>query len=106
MTLFGIIIRAAGIHGADDAWEVVVESLLAFGAGAAMGRLLSGQWRAALSLGTASLTLAFAQAGPIPVMNSGRAASLFAALAVVYLFCVAALGFVASGVSKSFRGSA
>jgi hypothetical protein len=33
-------------------------------------------------------------------MNSGRAASLFAALAAVYLVCVIALGFVASVLSK------
>ena len=103
MTLFGVIVRATGIHGQDDAWEVVLESVLAFGMGAIAGRLISGRWRAALALGTASLALTFAQAGPIPVMNSGRAASLFAALAAVYLFCVIALGFVASVVSKFLR---
>lgn len=103
MTLFGVIVRATGIHGQDDAWEVVIESVLAFGTGAIAGRLISGRWRATLALGTASLALTFAQAGPIPVMNSGRAASLFAALAAVYLFCVIALGFVASVVSKVLR---
>jgi hypothetical protein len=36
-------------------------------------------------------------------MNSGRAASLFAALAVVYLVCVIALAFVASVVSRFLR---
>jgi hypothetical protein len=91
MTLFGVIVRATGIHGQDDAWEVVLECVLTFGTGAIAGRLMSGGWRAALALGTASLALTFAQAGPIPVMNSGRAASLFAALAVVYLVCVIAL---------------
>ena len=100
MTLFGVIVRATGIHGADDAWETVVELLLTFGAGVAAGRLISGRWRAALALGTASLALTLAQAGPIPVMNSGRAASLFAALAAVYLFCMIALEFVASIVSR------
>ena len=103
MTLFGVIVRATGIHGQDDAWEVVIESVLAFGTGAIAGRLVSGRWRAALALGTASLALTFAQAGPIPVMNSGRAASLFAALAAVYLGCVIALEFVASAVSKFLR---
>lgn len=103
MTLFGVIVRATGIHGQDDAWEVVIESVLAFGTGAIAGRLVSGRWRAALALGTASLALTLAQAGPIPVMNSGRAASLFAALAAVYLGCVIALEFVASAVSKFLR---
>lgn len=102
MTLFGVIVRATGIHGQDDAWEVVLESVLAFGTGAVVGRLISGRWRAALALSMASLALTFAQAGPIPVMNIGRAASLFAALAAVYLFCVIALGFIASMVSKLF----
>ena len=103
MTLFGVIVRATGIHGTDDTWEVVVESLLAFGAGAVAGRLISGRWRATLALGAASLALTLAQAGPIPVMNSRRAASLFAALAVVYLFCVIALGLLASVISKFLR---
>jgi hypothetical protein len=78
----------------------VVELVLTFGTGAIAGRLIGGRWRAALALGTASLGLTLAQAGPIPLMNSRRAASLFAALAAVYLFCVIALGFMALKVSK------
>ena len=103
MTLFGVIVRATGIHGQDDAWEVAVELVLTFGTGAITGRLISGRWRAALALGTASLALTLAQAGPIPVMNNGRAASLFAALAAVYLLCVIVLGFIVSIVSKFLR---
>ena len=103
MTLFGVIVRATGIHGQDDAWEVVLELALTFGTSVAAGRLISGRWRAALALGTASLALTLAQAGPIPVMNSGRAASLFAALAAVYLVCIITLGFIASVVSKFLR---
>jgi hypothetical protein len=103
MTLFGVIVRATGIHGADDTWEVVLEVLLAFGTGAATGRLIGGRWRTTLAFGAASLSLALAQAGPIPVTNSGRAVRLFAALAVVYLLCGMALGFVASMIAKHFR---
>jgi hypothetical protein len=106
MTLFGVIVRATGIHGQDDAWEVVIELVLTFSTGVSAGRLISGRWRAALALGTASLALTLAQAGPIPVMNSGRAASLFAALAAEYLVCMIALGFIASVVSKFLRGQA
>ena len=104
MTLFGVIVRATGIHGQDDAWEVVLELVLTFGTGVATGRLISGRWRAALALGTASLALTLAQAGPIPVMNSGRAASLFAALGAVYLVCMIVLGLIASVVSKFWGG--
>ena len=103
MTLFGVIVRATGIHGQDDTWEVVLELVLTFGTGVATGRLISGRWRAALALGAASLALTLTQAGPIPVMNSGRAASLFAALAAVYLVCMIALGFIAFVVSKLLR---
>jgi len=103
MTVFGVIIRAAGIHGQDDAWEVVVELLLTFVTAIATGRLISGCWRAALALGVASLALTLAQAGPIPVINSGRAASLFAALGVVYLVSMIALAYIASLVSRLLR---
>jgi hypothetical protein len=106
MTLFGVIVRATGIHGQDDAWEVVVELVLTFGTGLVAGRLISRRWRAALALGTASLALTLTQAGPIPVTNSSRAASLFAGLAAVYLVCMIALGFIASVVSKFLRRSA
>jgi hypothetical protein len=106
MTLFGVIIRATGIHGQDDAWEVAVELVLTFGTGVIAGRLIGGRWRAALALGTASVALTLAQAGPIPVMNSGRAASLFVALTAVYLLCVIALGFMASKVSKFLQRTA
>lgn len=100
MTVFGVIVRATGIHGQDDTWEVVLELGLTLGTGVAAGRLIGGRWRAALALGAASLGLTLAQAGPIPVINSGRAAWLFAALAAVYLVCMIALGFIASVVSK------
>ena len=49
MTLFGVIVRATGIHGQDDTWEVVLELVLTFGTGAAAGRLIGGRWRAALA---------------------------------------------------------
>jgi hypothetical protein len=84
----------------------VLELVLTFGTGAATGRLISGRWRAALALGAASVALTLTQAGPIPVMNSGRAASLFGALAAVYLVSMIALGFIASVVSKLLRTSA
>jgi hypothetical protein len=103
MTLFGVIVRATGIHGQDDTWEVALELLLTVGTAATIGRLISGRWRAALALGTASLALTLAQAGPIPVTNSRRAASLFAALAAVYLVSVIALWFMASVVSNFLR---
>ena len=103
MTLFGVIVRATGIHGQDDSWEVALALVLTIGTAVTVGRLISGRWRAALALGVASLALTLAQAGPIPVTNSRRAASLFAALGAVYLFCVVALGFVASVVSRILR---
>ena len=106
MTLFGVIVRATGIHGQDDTWEVALALVLTIGTAVTVGRLISGRWRAALALGVASLALTLAQAGPIPVMNSRRAASLFAALGAVYLFCVIVIGFFASVISNMFRSPA
>jgi len=103
MTLFGVIVRATGIHGTDDTWEVVVKLTLTLCTGAVTGRLITGRWRAGVALGAASLALTLAQAGPIPVMNSRRAALLFGALALVYLFSVIVLGFVASVMSRFFQ---
>lgn len=94
MTLFGVIVRATGIHGPNDGWETAVEVLLAFGAGAAAGQTIGGNRRAALAMGTAALALALAQGGPVPVLNSVRAAGLFAALAVIYPFSGLTFGFL------------
>ncbi len=106
MTLFGVMLRVTGMHGRDNAWEVLSESVLAVGTGGAAGRLITGRWRAALALGAASLAATLTQAGPLPVTNSVRAAWLFAALTVVYVVCGLALGFVASLVSQSLRTTA
>jgi hypothetical protein len=106
MTLLGVALRAAGVHGADDTWEVVGECLLAVGAGVAAGRFVGRRWRAGLALGATSLAVTLTQAGPIPVMNSVRAVRLFAALMVVYVLCGMALGVVASLVSKRWGSTA
>ena len=106
MTLLGITLRATGVHGEDDTWEVVSECLLAVGAGGAAGRLITSRWRAGLALGATSLAVTLTQAGPIPVMNSARAAWLFAALMVVYLGCGMAVGLVASLLSRRLRWTA
>lgn len=96
MTLFALAIRAAGLRAPDSDWEVVVESLLAFGAGALAGRAIAGRWRAALPVGIASLALTFTQAGPVPLMNGARAAWLFAGLSLIYPLCGLVLAVLAS----------
>lgn len=101
MTLVGVMLRVTGMHGRDDAWEVLSELLLTVITGAGAGLLITRRWRAALALGTASLAATLTQAGPLPVMNSARAAWLFVGLTVVYLACGLVLGFVASLVSNS-----
>lgn len=106
MTAFGAILRATGVHGTDDAWEIVVECLLAFGMGALTGRLIGRRWRSALAVGSASLGLALAMGGPIPVTNSVRAAQLFAAFAGVYAFCGLTLVLLASAVARQLRSPA
>jgi hypothetical protein len=106
MTAFGAILRATGVHGTDDAWEIVVECLLAFGMGALTGRLIGRRWRSAIAVGSASLGLALAMGGPIPVTNSVRATQLFAAFAAVYALCGLTLVLLASAVDRQLRSPA
>ena len=103
MTLLGAALRAAGMHGADSRSEVVAECLLAVAAGAVAGRLVGRRWRAGFALGAASLAVTLTQAGPIPLLNSARAGRLFAGLMIVYVCSGAALGAVASLVSRRIR---
>jgi hypothetical protein len=103
MTAFTVFVRAAGMHSTEGSWEITVELLLASGTGAILGLLISRHWRPAVVQGIASLAVALAQAGPIPVMNSARAARLFAALGFVYLGCGLALGLLAPAISRRLR---
>ena len=106
MTMFGVLIRATGFHGEDDSWEVVVELLLAFGAGALAGWLFGRAWRAAFAVGAATLGLALAMGGPIAVTNSARSAQLFASFGVLYPLSGLALVVVKSAISKRLRSPA
>lgn len=103
MTLFGVLVRATGFHGENDSWEVVVELLLAFGAGALAGWMGRRHRRAVLAVGTATLGLALAMGGPIAVTNSARSAQLFASFGVLYPFCGLALVVVKSAISKPWK---
>jgi len=103
MTAFTVFVRAAGLHSTEGNWEITVEVLLATTTGALLGRLISRQWRPALAMGTASLAMSLAQAGPIPVLNSSRAARLFAALGLIYLACGLALGLLSSVILRRLK---
>ncbi|OLC99862.1 MAG: hypothetical protein DMG35_15095 [Acidobacteria bacterium] len=100
MTAFTVFVRAAGLHSREGYWESTVELLLASGTGALLGHLISRQWRPAIAMGIASLAVALAQAGPIPVINSSRTAWLFAALGLIYLACGFALGLLSSAILR------
>jgi hypothetical protein len=83
MTALGVLLRLSGLHTTTGNGEAVVESALAFVTGALVGWISTRRLRPALALGTASLGLALATAGPIAVLNSSRAAHLFLALTIV-----------------------
>jgi hypothetical protein len=100
MTLLDIALRVTGNHSTNNTWEVVGEFLLSVAAGGAAGRFVAGRWRGGLALGAASLAVTAAQAGPIHLMNSVRAARLFAAIMVVYVVCGLTLGRLASMFSQ------
>src|SRR5215813_1047800 len=105
MTVFGVIVRRAGMHTQNDSWETIVEVVLALVSGAAAGRLIGGRWRPALALGIASLVLALTQAGPIPLTTTTRAARLFAGVAIIYLLCGLALGLLSPPLTPRDRDS-
>jgi hypothetical protein len=103
MTAFTVLVRATGLHRTEGYWEIVVESLLATAAGALSGLLITRRWRPAIATGAASLAVALTQAGPIPAMNSARAAWLFMALALIYPVCGLALGFLSSAILRRWN---
>ena len=104
MTAFGAVLRVTGVHGQDDWWELAAELGLAFGGGAVAGRAVGGRLRAAVALGAASVALALAMGGPIPVTNSARAASLFGAFGGLYPACGVALRTLTRALSRRSGG--
>jgi hypothetical protein len=100
MTAATVLFRETGFHTMEDTWEVIVELLLAVAMGGSAGWVMTHRRRGVLAVGSASLCLALAQAGPIPVTNSFRAAELWAALFVVYPLCGIALVLLVSLVTR------
>ncbi len=100
MTALTVWLREAGLHSNQNNWELAFELLLVALTAVLGGWLLTHRRRAILALAVASLALALAQAGPIPVTNSVRAAGLFGGLSVVYPACGLALVHAAALVHK------
>src|SRR5262245_15655893 len=100
MTAATVLVREAGFHTTEDTWEVVLDLVLVIMTGGMAGWLITHERRPALALAVASLALALAQAGPIPVTNSVRAASLFAALSLLYPVCSFALAFLVFVITR------
>ena len=87
MTLFAVFLRKSGMRSAMGDWETVAESAIAILTGALAGWLLTRARRPTLALGVAMLCLVLVMAGPIPILNSPRAAYLFGAFLVIYPVC-------------------
>jgi hypothetical protein len=100
MTTAAVLLREAGFHTIEDTWEVVLELLLVVATGGAAGWMMTRKRRPALALAVASLGIALAQAGPVPVTNSLRAARLFAGLSVLYPVCGVALAVLVSAMTR------
>jgi len=76
-TVFSNALRLAGIRAGD--WPGTLGSVaFAVASGATAGWLLTRERRASAALAIATFVLTLAAAGPIPVVNSARAAWLFA----------------------------
>jgi len=92
MTVVGSLLRVWGLRSLLGFWEVVIEVSVAAGTGLFAGWALARRARAAAALAMTVLVLSLIMGGPIPVVNSPRAAWLFAAFVLIY--AAAGLGFV------------
>lgn len=81
-TLFSNTLRLAGIRAGDWPATVVVVGL-ALASGGLAGWLLTRERRGMTAMAVATFVLTLASSGPIPVVNSARAAWLFVGLAPV-----------------------
>jgi len=81
-TLFSNALRLAGIAAGD--WPVTLVVVgLAIASGGFAGWLLTRERGGSIAMAGATFALTLASAGPIPVVNSARAAWLFVSLALV-----------------------
>lgn len=81
-TLFSNALRLAGIRAGDWPATIVVVGL-AIASGGLAGWLLTHERRGSIAMAVATFVLTLASSGPIPVVNSARAAWLFVGLAAV-----------------------
>jgi hypothetical protein len=87
-TLFGALLRLAGRHDPESNLQIAASILVAALCGAGIGRALThNNRRGPLAMGTAAVVLVLAQAGPVPITNSRRAAGLFLALLLISVAC-------------------
>ena len=83
-TLFANTLRLAGARPGD--WPGTIGTLtIAAASGGLAGWILTRERRAARALAIATLVLTAAAGGPVPVVNSGRAAWLFVGFAPICL---------------------
>lgn len=76
-TAFSNALRLAGVRAGD--WPGTLGSVaIAIGSGAGAGWLLTRERKASAAVAVATFVLTLASSGPIPVVNSARAAWLFA----------------------------
>ena len=91
MNAVDVLLRKTGLRTAMGNWEVLVSALLALAGGAFAGWVLTRNRRGAIAGGLATLVLAMAMGGPVPITATPRAAGLFAAFLIIYPLCGAAL---------------
>lgn len=92
MTALGAILRVSEMRVVLGRWEVVVEVTLAAATGFVAAWALTRRIRPAAALALTTVVLSLIMGGPIPVVNSNRAAQLFGAFLLIYP--VAGVGFV------------
>ncbi len=82
-------------------WEVLVSVIFALAGGALAGWVLTRGRRGVLAGGLATLVLAMAMGGPLPITATPRAAGLFASFLAIYTLCGAALVVIRAGLARA-----
>lgn len=91
MNAVDVLMRKTGLRTTIGDWEVLVSALFALAGGALAGWVLTRRQRGVLAGGLATLVLAMAMGGPVPITATAKAAGLFASFLAIYALCGAAL---------------
>ena len=101
MNAFDVLLRKTGMRTAMGDWEVLVSVIFALAGGALAGWVLTRGRRGVIAGGLATLVLAMAMGGPIPITATPRAAGLFASFLAIYILSGTVLVVIRAGLARA-----